>query len=428
MKSRILAALLTLFIGAPCLAQEQARPNLPPVPRPASPDFSPRSDVPLAKQAEDFIAQVEAQLAALNEHSNRLGWVAATYINDDTDWLVAKLSAEMAALSVKHAKAAARYDHVDVDPVVRRKLDILKKSLVLPTPDRPGAAEELADIGVRLSTRYATVQGRLQGQGPHARRHRRRLAHVARSRRAQGTVGRMARDRQAMRADYARQTDLANEGARELGHADTGVLWRSWYDMPPDEFARTADRLWSQVAPMYKNLQCYARARLNEKYGDAVQPRSGPIRADLLGDMWAQSWGNIYDLMAPKDASLGYDLTAALEKQELRRDQDREDRREFLHLARLYAAAANVLGALDARRARAIARSIATPRPGTSTTRTTCASRPACASTPTISTPRTTSSGTTSISAPTRTSHICSRTAPMTDFTRRSAISSGSMR
>src|SRR5262249_25411615 len=117
----------------------------------------------------------------------------------------------------------------------------------------------------------------------------------------------------AMRADYARHASLANEGARDLGHADTGVLWRSWYDMPPDQFARTIDRLWSQVAPMYKNLHCYARARLNEKYG-AVQPRTGPIRADLLGDMWAQAWGNAYDLLAPKNVSLGYNLTGALEK------------------------------------------------------------------------------------------------------------------
>jgi peptidyl-dipeptidase A len=93
------------------------------------------------------------------------------------------------------------------------------------------------------------------------------------------------------------------------------VLWRSWYDQPPDEFARTVERLWLQLAPTYQNLQCFARACLNEKYGDAVQPRSGPIRADLLGDMWAQSWSNVYDLLAPKNAELGYDLTQALVKQ-----------------------------------------------------------------------------------------------------------------
>jgi peptidyl-dipeptidase A len=108
---------------------------------------------------------------------------------------------------------------------------------------------------------------------------------------------------------------LANEGARSLGYTETGVLWRSWYDQPPDEFAKTVERLWTQLAPMYRNLQCYARAQLNNKYGDAVQPRRGPIRADLLGDMWAQSWDNVYDLLAPKNAALGYDLTQALVKQ-----------------------------------------------------------------------------------------------------------------
>jgi peptidyl-dipeptidase A len=118
-----------------------------------------------------------------------------------------------------------------------------------------------------------------------------------------------------MRPDYARMVTLANEGARSLGYAETGVLWRSWYDQPPEEFARTVERLWTQLAPMYRNLQCYARARLNDKYGDAVQPRRGPIRADLLGDMWAQSWDNVYDLLAPKNAALGYDLTQALVKQ-----------------------------------------------------------------------------------------------------------------
>jgi peptidyl-dipeptidase A len=82
--------------------------------------------------------------------------------------------------------------------------------------------------------------------------------------------------------------------------------------MPADAFSRRVERLWSQLAPMYRELHCYARARLNERYGDRVQPRTGPLRADLLGDMWAQQWGNVYDLLAPKHASLGYDLTQAL--------------------------------------------------------------------------------------------------------------------
>src|SRR3546814_12016694 len=111
-----------------------------------------------------------------------------------------------------------------------------------------------------------------------------------------------------MRPDYAKLVTLANEGSVSLGFKDTGALWRSNYDMDPDAFAAETDRLWSQLEPFYRNLHCYVRARLNDKYGDAVQPRPGPIRADLLGNMWAQEWGHIYDVVAPKPATPSYNL------------------------------------------------------------------------------------------------------------------------
>jgi peptidyl-dipeptidase A len=64
-------------------------------------------------------------------------------------------------------------------------------------------------------------------------------------------------------------------------------------------------------------LHTYVRGKLNQKYGDKVQPRTGPIRADLLGNMWAQEWGNIYDLVAPAGAGdLGYDLTELLKEKQ----------------------------------------------------------------------------------------------------------------
>ncbi|HEX6866510.1 MAG TPA: M2 family metallopeptidase, partial [Caulobacteraceae bacterium] len=115
-----------------------------------------------------------------------------------------------------------------------------------------------------------------------------------------------------MRPDYARLVALSNEGAKGLGYADTGALWRSGYDMDPAEFAAETDRLWKQVEPFYRNLHCYVRARLNAKYGDAVQARTGPIRADLLGNMWAQQWGNIYDVVAPQNVKSSYDMTELL--------------------------------------------------------------------------------------------------------------------
>jgi peptidyl-dipeptidase A len=111
------------------------------------------------------------------------------------------------------------------------------------------------------------------------------------------------------RADYQRQVEIANQGARELGYKDVGTMWRSQYDMSPEEFAKLTDKLWAQVKPLYDELHCFTRSKLNEKYGDAVQAKTGPIRADLLGNMWAQEWGDIYDVVAPAGSGeLGYDV------------------------------------------------------------------------------------------------------------------------
>ena len=116
-----------------------------------------------------------------------------------------------------------------------------------------------------------------------------------------------------MADDYAQFVTLANTGAKELGYADLGAMWRSGYDMPPEEFAALTDRLWGQVKPLYDQLHCYVRSELSEKYGPSVQPATGPIRADLLGNMWAQSWGNIYAIVAPPGAGdIGFDLTELL--------------------------------------------------------------------------------------------------------------------
>ena len=110
---------------------------------------------------------------------------------------------------------------------------------------------------------------------------------------------------------FRRYVELGNKGARELGFRDTGAMWRSKYDMPPEAFPAEMDRLWNQVRPLYLSLHAYVRAKLREKYGDVV-PASGPIPAHLLGNMWAQEWENIYPLVSPKDADPGYDLTAIL--------------------------------------------------------------------------------------------------------------------
>jgi peptidyl-dipeptidase A len=98
-----------------------------------------------------------------------------------------------------------------------------------------------------------------------------------------------------------------------MGFSDTGAMWRSKYDMAPEEFTQELDRLWEQVRPLYVSLHAYTRMKLREKYGDVV-PADGPIPAHLLGNIWAQDWSNVYSMVAPANADQGYNLTDILKK------------------------------------------------------------------------------------------------------------------
>jgi len=273
-----------------------------------------RNGTATAAQARAFVAKAETELAAESLYVSHAAWVQATYINSDTNWLVARANAENTDLAVGLAKDAARFDHVTVDDVTRRKLYLLKQELVLPASSRPGASQELSDIRARLSSAYSTAKFTYNGKSLTLDD----MEDILRTSRDPNETrvlweGWRSVSSPQMKGDYTKLVMLANEGSRELGYADTGALWRSWYDMPADAFAAKTDVLWHQVEPLYNKLHCYVRAKLNAKYGDSVQPKTGLIRADLTGNMWGQDWGNINDIVQPAGGpGLGYDLTASL--------------------------------------------------------------------------------------------------------------------
>ncbi|HYC97654.1 M2 family metallopeptidase [Brevundimonas sp.] len=266
-----------------------------------------------AEAAVAFVADAEKRLADLSEEAARIQWTRATNITHDTMWLESRINAEYTELQVELANGAAAFNDVEVPADVRRKLNLLRLGIVLPAPNRPGAATELAEITTRLDSTYAT--GKFDFKGRQITLDDATIL-MAESRDPADTRALYEGWRTispVMAADYARMVEIANEGSRELGFADTGAMWRAGYDMDPDAFAAETDRLWEQVKPFYENLHCYVRDRLNAKYGDAVQPETGPIRADLLGNMWSQQWGNIYDVVAPTSGGeSSYDLTQLL--------------------------------------------------------------------------------------------------------------------
>ncbi len=261
--------------------------------------------------ANKFVADAEREMAEFSTFAGQVSWINATYITDDTDAVASRVGAQGTEMSVRYATQAAKYLRIPgLSYNTRRKLEILRGGLVLPAPTTAGAAKKLNDISTRLNSTYGKGKGTLRGQPINGsdieaemgtNRNPEELKEMWAS--WHSNVG------GPMRTDYAEMVGIANRGAKELGFADVGAMWRSGYDMPADAFAKLTDKLWFQVKPLYDQLHCYTRGKLNAKYGNAVQANAGPIRADLLGNMWAQEWGDIYDIVKPEGAGdIGYDI------------------------------------------------------------------------------------------------------------------------
>jgi len=270
---------------------------------------------PTPDDARKWMNDVEQKLLVLGVDSGRADWIRSTYIIDDTESLAAKMDERAINATVQYAKESTKFDGLQLDPVTARKIKLLKLSLTIATPSDPKESEDLTRIVSGMEGTYG--KGKYCPSGPDSCKDLEDLSNILRDNRdpkaqLDAWTGWHAISR-PMRKDFVRYVELANKGARQLGFKDNGAMWRSKYDMPPDDFARELDRLWDQVRPLYLSLHAYVRARLHEKYGDAV-PASGPIPAHLLGNMWAQDWDNIYPLIEPPNADPGYDLTALLRR------------------------------------------------------------------------------------------------------------------
>ncbi|HAW36660.1 MAG TPA: peptidyl-dipeptidase [Erythrobacter sp.] len=263
--------------------------------------------------AADWVAMVEQDMFDFSVEYGRVLWLNSTYIVHDSNQLAAKYGAQATEKSVRYANEAARYAQVaGLDPEVARKLDILRNGIVMPAPVRDGAATELNEIATKLNSQYGQGKGMLGGEEINGSDIEAEMGNLERTPAELAEMWTSWHDNLGapMREDYQRMIAIANEGSKELGFADLGAMWRSNYDMDPDQFAAETERMWQEVKPLYMALHTYVRGKLNAKYGAEVQPADGPIRADLLGNMWAQEWGNIYPLVAPEGAGdIGYDLT-----------------------------------------------------------------------------------------------------------------------
>ena len=299
-------------LAAPAAAEPQAKPAARPAG--AAPAQGAKGGGATVEEARQFLEQTSARLLELAVAASRAEWVQQNFITEDTEQMFADRQEELLAASIAAAKEARRFDGVDLPADLRRQLELLKQGgLAIPAPSDPAKTAEVSRLAASLSSQY--------GAGEYCRPggeclDLEKLSDIIEQSRDPKELLEVWSGWHAiappMRDEYQRLVELANEGARELGYKDVGALWRSGYDMPPDAFAAELDRLWGQVKPLYDALHCHVRAKLNETYGSQVVALDKPIPAHLLGNMWAQDWSNLYDLVAPPQADPGYDLTERL--------------------------------------------------------------------------------------------------------------------
>ena len=272
------------------------------------------------ENADQFVARINTELKAMYPEITVPQWLAATYISGDTQMLAAKSDERWLTLLNQWIEEAKQFEGQKMSAESARTIQLLKLSASMPPPKNP---EHLGEL-----TRIASKMGGMYGAGTYCKgegdaKNCRQLGELE-------DVLRSNRDYDAqldawqgwhtiavpMKKDYQRFVELSNEGARDLGFANTGELWRSGYDMTPAEIASETDRLWAQVEPLYEELHCYTREKLKDKYGDDKgQVDGGLLPAHLMGNMWQQDWGNLWDFLAPYPNAGSLDITGALEKQ-----------------------------------------------------------------------------------------------------------------
>ena len=291
-------------------------PAAPPAKPPSGAKPTVAQAKPSVEDARRFVDQANARLLELSNRLQRAQWVALTYITDDTEKISSEYNEQAIGATTALALEARKFDGLALPDDVARSLKLLRQSLTLPAPNNEKERAELTGIAAWLEGTYG--KGKYCPHGPDK---------DCLDINAVSKVLAESRDphelldvwkgwhaiAKPMRPKYERFVTLSNKGAKELGFADTGAMWRSNYDMDPQAFAAEVDRLWNQVKPLYESLHAYVRWKLSEKYGPGVVPPTGPMPAHVLGNLWAQSWEYTYPLVAPPAADPGYDLTKILQ-------------------------------------------------------------------------------------------------------------------
>ncbi|MFL6592133.1 MAG: M2 family metallopeptidase [Luteimonas sp.] len=289
-------------------------------PSPAATSAAPATTGSADETADQFIARVNREYRDSYAELSAAQWLSSTYINDDSELVAAKANERWLTQLNGWIEQARRFEGQPMSPATARSIALLKLMTAMPAPHDPKRLSELTRIAARMEGMYGAGTWCATPNDPSSCKQLGELEDVLRSSRdyqmqldAWNGWHTIAKP---MRNDYVRFAALVNEGAKDMGFADAGELWRSGYDMPPAQIAAETDRLWSQVKPLYEQLHCYARTKLDARYGpDKGEVAGRMLPAHLMGNMWQQDWSNLWDMLQPYPEAGNLDITGALQRQ-----------------------------------------------------------------------------------------------------------------
>lgn len=274
---------------------------------------------PTAAEALAFMDKAEAELSELAVEANHAAWLQQTHISDETQLLASKAQERLALRLNEVVVTARRFDELKLPAALARKFKLLRLN---GTPTDPKLVAELTQTALALDSMYGKGKYCPQGDAAKCLGIEEIGVLMAKSRDPKELLDLWTGWHAVappMRDKYTRLIELSNQGAQEFGFKDAGELWRSGYDMTPADFSAALEASWQQLQPLYKELHAYVRFKLIQQYGAVAERPDGKIPAHLLGNPWAQEWGNVYDIVRPTDAKFAglkmYDLETALKKQ-----------------------------------------------------------------------------------------------------------------
>lgn len=260
----------------------------------------------------EFLKTSNNQLREVNILASQASWVQSNFITHDTMKISSEYNAKYSATATQIANASKNYVAANDDE--KRMLKQLMQVLTVPAPDNKAKNKELSTLKSELESMYGSgkfckTQDDCKNLGELSKV-------IAKSRDPQKLLEAWNGWRTItppMKEKYIKTVEIGNQGAKELGFKNMADLWRSNYDMAPADFEKELDRIWNEVKPFYEQLHCFVRSKLNKKYGDQVVDLKQPIPAHLLGNMWAQSWDNLTDIVGLKEGQ-SINMTKLLKK------------------------------------------------------------------------------------------------------------------